>query len=334
MDGRRDAEDLQGDAIALATAGRARARAAGRSRGFRSARRLEAITGVALILPALFWISLLVAYPFAMALYYSVSNTVVGGGSGTFVGLANFTALLDDGSFRQTLQNSVVFTVSAVAAKAVLGVMLALILHRTLRLKRLIRGLVLLPFVIPTALSTLGWLWMFDSLYSVITWTVNRVVLGPIGFAPLEVNWLGSPALAMAAVIVVNIWRGLPFFAVTVLAGLTAIPTEFYEAAEVDGAGRWGRFWHVTYPLLKPILAVVVLFSTIFTFADFNIVYVLTRGGPQESTHLFATLSHALAFGSMQLGRGAAVSLFMFPVLVVVVALQLHYLQRDETRHA
>jgi multiple sugar transport system permease protein len=299
----------------------------------RSQRHAEALTGIALILPALFWIGLLVAYPFAMALYYSLSNTVVGQ-AGAFVGLANFGALLADGSFRQALQNSVVFSLLAVAAKTLLGVSLALILHRKLRLKRLVRGLVLLPFVIPTALSTLGWLWMYDSLYSVITWTVNRVLLGPVGFTPLEVNWLGSPVLAMGAVIVVNVWRGLPFFAVTVLAGLTAIPTEFYEAAEVDGATRWGRFWYVTYPLLKPILAVVILFSTIFTFADFNIVYVLTRGGPQESTHLFATLSHALAFESLQLGKGAAVSLFMFPVLVVVVVLQLHFLQRDETRHA
>jgi multiple sugar transport system permease protein len=293
----------------------------------------EALLGVTLILPALFWIGLLVAYPFAMALYYSLSNTVVGQ-SGAFVGLANFGALLADGTFRQALQNSVVFTLIAVAAKSVLGVSLALILHRKLRLKRLVRGLVLLPFVIPTALSTLGWLWMYDSLYSVITWTLNRVLLGPAGFTPLEVNWLGSPVLAMGAVIVVNVWRGLPFFAVTVLAGLTAIPTEFYEAAQVDGATRWGRFWYVTYPLLKPILAVVILFSTIFTFADFNIVYVLTRGGPQESTHLFATLSHALAFESLQLGKGAAVSLFMFPVLVAVVVLQLHFLQRDETRYA
>ncbi|MGH7266312.1 MAG: carbohydrate ABC transporter permease [Candidatus Rokuibacteriota bacterium] len=299
----------------------------------RSARRAEAVTGIALVLPALFWIGLLVAYPFGMALYYGLSNTVIGQG-GSFVGLANFRALLGDDTFRQTLQNSVIFTVTAVAAKTVLGLSLALILHRTLRFKRLIRGLVLLPFVIPTALSTLGWLWMFDSLYSVITWTLNRVVLGPVGFTPMEVTWLGSPVLAMSAVIVVNIWRGLPFFAVTVLAGLTGIPTQYYEAAEVDGAGRWGRFRHVTYPMLKPILAVVILFSTIFTFADFNIVYVLTRGGPQESTHLFATLSHALAFESMQLGRGAAVSLFMFPVLVVVVALQLHFLQRDETRFA
>jgi multiple sugar transport system permease protein len=268
-----------------------------------------------------------------MALYYSMSNAVIGQRA-SFVGLANFRVLLADDTFLRTVQNSVVFTALAVLGKTLLGVPLALILARKLKLKRLIRGLVLLPFVIPTALTTLGWLWMYDSLYSVVTWTINHVVLQPVGFRALEVNWLGSPTLAMVAVIVVNIWRGLPFFAITVLAGLTAIPAEFYEAAEVDGAGRWDRFWHVTLPFLRPILAVVILFSTIFTFADFNIVYVLTRGGPQESTHLFATLSHALAFESLQLGKGAAVSLFMFPALVIIVILQLHFLQRDETRHA
>jgi multiple sugar transport system permease protein len=296
-------------------------------------RSAEAALGMSLILPALLWVGLLVAYPFVMALYYSLSNAVIGQRA-TFVGLANFRALLADDTFLRTVQNSVVFTAAAVLGKTLLGVPLALILSRKLRLKRLIRGLVLLPFVIPTALTTLGWLWMYDSLYSVVTWTINHVMLRPVGFRALEVNWLGSPTLAMMAVIVVNVWRGLPFFAITVLAGLTAIPAEFYEAAEVDGAGRWDRFWHVTVPLLKPILAIVILFSTIFTFADFNIVYVLTRGGPQESTHLFATLSHALAFESLQLGKGAAVSLFMFPALVVVVILQLHFLQRDETRHA
>ena len=291
-------------------------------------RRGEAWLGLSLIAPAFLWIGLLVAYPFGMAIYYSLSNTVVGQG-GSFVGLANFRSLLSDGTFRQTLQNSLVFTSVAVAAKTVLGVSLALILHRQLRCKRLIRGLVLLPFVIPTALSTLGWLWMYDSLYSVITWTLNRVVLQPVGFAALEVNWLGSPVLAMAAVIVVNIWRGLPFFAVTVLAGLTAIPTEFYEAAEVDGAGRWGRFWHVTYPLLTPILAVVILFSTIFTFADFNIVQVLTRGGPVNTTHLFATLAYQTGLVGGNLGQGAATSLFLFPMLAAVVFIQLRYIRRE-----
>ena len=184
----------------------------------------------------------------------------------------------------------------------VLGVWLAMLLARNLRFKRAIRGIVLLPFVIPTALSTLAWLWMFDSLYSVVNWTAIRLHLisapGP--------NWLGQSAYAMAAVIAVNVWRGLPFFAITVLAGLMAVPKEFHEAAEVDGASSWGRFWHVTLPLIKPVLGVVILFSTIFTFGDFNIVQVLTRGGPINTTHLFATLAYQVGLqgGKPRPGRG------------------------------
>src|SRR5438477_431066 len=183
----------------------------------------------------------------------------------------------------------------------------------------------ILPWVIPTALSTLGWWWMFDSLYSVVNWTAIRLGLmsapGP--------NWLGQSSYAMAAVIVVNIWRGLPFFAITVLAGLMSIPREFYEAAEVDGATSRQRFWHVTLPLLKPVLAVVVLFSTIFTFSDFNIVQVLTRGGPVNTTHLFATLAYQIGLQGGNLGQGAAISLFLFPMLALVVFLQLRYIRKE-----
>ena len=194
-----------------------------------------------------------------------------------------------------------------------------------MRFKRLIRGAVLLPWVIPTALSTLGWWWMFDSLYSVVNWTAIRLgILSPPG-----PNWLGQSAYAMAAVITVNVWRGLPFFAITVLAGLVSIPREFHEAAEVDGAGPWGRFWHVTLPLLRPVLAVVILFSTIFTFSDFNIVYVLTRGGPVNMTHLFATLAYQIGLNGGNLGQGAAISLFLFPLLGAVVFLQLRYIRKE-----
>ena len=186
-----------------------------------------------------------------------------------------------------------------------------MLLSRNLPFKRIIRGIVLLPFVIPTALSTLAWLWMFDSLYSVVNWTAIRLHLinapGP--------NWLGQSDYAMAAVIAVNVWRGLPFFAITVLAGLMAVPKEFHEAAEVDGASSWGRFWHITLPLIKPVLGVVILFSTIFTFGDFNIVQVLTRGGPINTTHLFATLAYQVGLQGGNLGQGAAISLFIFPLL-------------------
>jgi multiple sugar transport system permease protein len=284
----------------------------------------EHIFGYGLILPALLLIVCLVAYPFGMAIYFSLSDYWVGS-PGTFIGLDNFREVFGNEVFHRTVYNSFVFTSIAVVLKALLGVWLAMLLFRTLKFKRLIRGAVLLPWVIPTALSTLAWWWMFDSLYSVVNWTAINLGLmdapGP--------NWLGQTSYAMAAVIAVNVWRGLPFFAIIVLAGLVSIPREFYEAAEVDGAGSWRRFCHVTLPLLKPVLAVVILFSTIFTFSDFAIVQVLTRGGPVNTTHLFATLAYQVGLTGGNLGQGAAISLFLFPLLAAFVFIQLRYIRRD-----
>jgi multiple sugar transport system permease protein len=284
----------------------------------------EEVFGYGLILPALLLIVCLVAYPFFMAIYFSLSDYWVGS-PGEFVGLQNFRDIVANEIFQRTVFNSFVFTGIAVALKAVLGLWLAMLLFRTFKFKRLIRGVILLPWVIPTALSTLAWWWMFDSLYSVVNWT--GIHLGLIT-APGP-NWLGMPGYAMTAVIAVNVWRGLPFFAIIVLAGLVSIPREYYEAAEVDGAGSWSRFRYVTLPLLKPVLAVVILFSTIFTFSDFNIVQVLTRGGPVNTTHLFATLAYQIGLSGGNLGQGAAVSLFLFPMLVAVVFIQLRYIRRE-----
>jgi len=284
----------------------------------------EHIFGYGLILPALLLLVCLVAYPFAMAVYFSLSDYWVGSPGG-FVGLENYRAILGNEVFRQTVRNSFVFTAIALTFKTVLGVWLAVLLARRTPFKRLLRGAVLLPWVIPTALSTLAWWWMFDSLYSVVNWTAIR--LG-IMSAPGP-NWLGQANYAMAAVIAVNVWRGLPFFAIIVLAGLVSIPREYYEAAEVDGAGSWGRFRHVTLPLLKPVLAVVILFSTIFTFSDFNIVQVLTSGGPVNTTHLFATFAYQMGLSGGNLGQGAAISLFLFPMLAVIVFVQLRYIRKE-----
>jgi multiple sugar transport system permease protein len=284
----------------------------------------EHVFGYGLILPAFILIGCLVAYPFGMALYFSLSDYWVGS-PGQFVGLGNYREILGNEVFRQTVANSFLFTAIALTGKTVLGVWLALLLARNLRGKRLLRGAVLLPWVIPTALSTLGWGWMFDSLYSVVNWT--GIHLGLV--TPPGPNWLGMPNYAMAAVIIVNIWRGLPFFAITVLAGLVSIPREYYEAAEVDGASSFGRFRYVTLPLLKPVLAVVILFSTIFTFNDFNIVYVLTRGGPVNTTHLFATYAYQIGLQGGNLGQGAAISLFMLPTLGLVVFFQLRYIRKE-----
>ncbi|HXD95151.1 MAG TPA: sugar ABC transporter permease [Candidatus Acidoferrum sp.] len=282
----------------------------------------ETILGPAFVTPALLLLVFLVAYPFVMAIYLSLSNAFIGRPS-HLIGLRNFINLWQSDAFRQTFQNAFVFTGFAVAIKVVLGIWLALLLNEQLWFKRLIRGAVLLPWVIPTALSTLGWWWMFNSLYSVVNWTgIHMGLLDPPG-----PNWLGQKYYAMAAVVAVNVWRGLPFFAITILAGLVAIPKELYEAAHTDGAGPVARFWYVTLPLLSPVLAIVVLFSTIFTFSDFNIVFVLTHGGPINSTHLFATLARQVGLETGRLGEGAAISLYLFPVLVMVVYAQLRFVR-------
>jgi multiple sugar transport system permease protein len=285
----------------------------------------EHILGPLFVSPAFILILLLVAYPFCMAVYFSLSNAFIGRPS-HLVGIKNYINLWQSDAFRQTFQNAFVFTGTAIAFKLVMGIALALLLNQQLWFKRLIRGMVLLPWVIPTALSVLGWSWMFNSLYSVVNWT--GIALGI--FDPPGPNWLGQRYYAMTAVVVVNIWRGLPFFVITILAGLVSIPKELYEAAEADGAGAWARFWYVTLPMLKGVLGIVVLFSTIFTFSDFNIVYVLTHGGPINSTHLFATLSRQIGLESGRIGEGAAISLYLFPLLAFVVYAQLRYVRKQD----
>src|SRR5438093_12573922 len=263
--------------------------------------------------------------PSFLSLWFSLSDARVGD-AGSFIGLDNFRRLLSSSIFIQTLQNSMVFTAAALGLKTVLGLALALLLFRVARFKRLIRGAVLLPFIVPTALSTLVWWWMFEPMYSVVNWTLKGLHI-----VNHDIPWLPDPYLAMCTVVLVNTWRGLPFFAITLLAGPVSIPRELYEAAESDGAGPVGRFWHVTLPLLQPVLAVVILFSAIFTLAAFTIGYVLTKGGPMNMTHLFATYSFALGLHGGQVGQGAAVSLFLFPILLAVVFVQLRLVRQSTT---
>ena len=185
-----------------------------------------------------------------------------------------------------------------------------------------------MPFVAPTVLTTLGWWLIFDPTYSHINWLLANVwPLNVLGLGPYQ--WLGNPNLALSSVIFVNFWRGMPFFAVTIFAGLVAIPDQLYEAAETDGASTLRKFWHVTLPLLRPVMAVVILFSTIFTLADFGIVYVLTRGGPMNYTHLFATYSFTVGILNQEIGLGAAISLFLFPILLLVVIFQLKMVRKE-----
>jgi len=282
----------------------------------------ETLTGYFLISPALFLLMVLLAYPFFLAVSISLTDRVLGA-PGTFVGADNFIKLLRDPIFRETAQNSFIYTISTVSLKLALGVILAMLLNQEFRFRNMVRGLILLPWIVPTSLSVLTWLWMFDSLFSVI----NYILLG-LGVISRKISWLGDPFWAMVSVIIVNTWRGLPFFAISILAGLMTIPRELYEAAEVDGAWWFRKFWHITLPLLQPVIAVIVLFSTIWTFADFQIVYILTHGGPINATQIFSTMAYDVAMVAGRIGEGATISLFLFPILLVVIIFMMRYLRR------
>lgn len=279
-----------------------------------------------LLLPTIIILALFIAYPFVKGILLSVTNTRVGV-PGEFVGLAIFEKIWADGIFRQAAYNTVVYTAITTVFKLALGLWLALLLNRHFRGKAVVRAFILLPFIIPTVLSTFAWKWMFDPTFSVLNW-----ILREIGVIDQRINWLGDPDLAMGCIIAVNVWRGVPFFAITLLAGLQTISPELHEAAAIDGANARQRFIHVTWPLLLPVTMVVVLFSVIQTFADFQLVYVLTEGGPANATHLFATYAYQVGVRTGLLSEGAAISLAMFPLLFLIVIFQLMYIRRVETR--
>jgi multiple sugar transport system permease protein len=267
-----------------------------------------------------------IAYPFLRGILLSVTDARVGV-PGNFVGFANFTKIFNDGIFRTSVYNTFLYTAVTTVFKLALGLWLAVLLNRNFRGKAFTRAFILLPFIIPTVLSTFAWKWMFDPTFSVLNWLLYH-----LGLITGRINWLGDPQLAMISIIIVNIWRGVPFFAISLLAGLQTISPELNEAAAIDGARPWQRFWYVTWPLLLPVTMVVVLFSVIQTFADFQIVYVMTGGGPANATHLFATYAYQIGIGTGILSEGAAISLAMFPVLFLVVIIQLLYIRRVEVR--
>jgi multiple sugar transport system permease protein len=299
----------------------------------------ETVLGYTLLAPALILIVIFMAYPFGLGIWFSLTDKLVGD-PGQFVGLKNFLKSFRSQIFWQAAWNTFFFTAMASIFKTILGMWLALILNRKFRFSRFTRAAVLLPFIVPTVLSTLAWLWMFDATFSVFNWVINwfwKLDISLFDFAIKEpfrgrvrINWLGDPALAMFSIILVNIWRGVPFFAITFLAGLQTVPQDMYDAGSIDGANGWQRFWNITLPMIKPIVIVVVVFSIVVTFADFQLVYVLTRGGPHNSTHLFATLAFQLGMQSGNLGEGAAIALFMLPFLAVLILWQLLYLRKEE----
>ena len=278
--------------------------------------------GLWFMLPAAAILLLFLAYPLFLGVYLSMTDTTIGR-PGIFIGLENFQWLMDDGVFWLSVFNTFVYTVVASILKFVLGLWLALLLNRHLPFKAFIRAIVLLPWIVPTVLSAIAFWWIYDSQFSIISWALIEM-----GIIDQRINFLGDPTNARASVIAANVWRGIPFVAITLLAGLQTIPQSLYEAATLDGASRWQLFRYVTLPLLTPIIAITMTFSVLFTFTDFQLIYVLTRGGPVNATHLMATLSFQRGISGGQLGEGAAIAVAMIPFLLAAILFSYFGLQR------
>jgi multiple sugar transport system permease protein len=293
-----------------------------------TARRL--VFGYTLLAPAVIYVGLLVGVPFVFSLYLSLSDATVGDPVARFVGLENFRAALQNATFYTALRNSIVFTVGAGIMKGLLGTMLAFLLIQPFKGRRVVRALVVIPFTLPIAISVLGWKWMFDSQFSVLNWALSRAgLIGGYGSPDWPV-WLGQPALALFSVMFVNVWRGFPFSAIVLLAGMTSVPPEIVEAAKVDGANFMQRFRKVIVPMIAPILFVGTAFDTVFTLSDLSIVYLLTNGGPDSATEILPTLAYNTGIRAGALGRGAAISLFLFPLLLPAMILLLRTLRRRQ----
>ena len=295
-------------------------------RGSKSFRRLldrESSLGVILMLPGALLLILFMAYPFFLGIWLSLTNSTIGN-MGEFIGLRNFVDLLSDSIFHQTARNTVIYAMVTVPFKAMLGLGLALILNNRIRFSNPIRAAVMMPWIVPTALSTLGWFMIIDPVFSPISW-----LLKSLGVIKQNINFLGDPMLAISSVCLVNIWRGIPFFGITILAGLQAVPHELHEAAAIDGANAWHRFLHVTIPCIRGVVLIAALLSVIWTFADFQLIYILTKGGPANQTHIFGTYAYQIGLSATDIGQGAAIALYMFPILSVFAILLLVYLRRE-----
>ena len=283
--------------------------------------------GPLMIGPAVLYIVLIVGVPFGLALYYSVSDITIGSRTLGFVGLKNFVSVVGTTKFQTSLKNTFVFAVISQVVVIVLASVLALALLKDFRGKWLVRFLILLPWVAPISLGTIGWLWILDSIYSVINWTLQALGLITAETWPM---WLGIPKLAMGSVIAVHVWRLLPLATVIMLAGLTSIPQDIHDAAAVDGAGFWRHLFQITLPLVSPIMLVATLFGLVFAFTDMIVIFVLTRGGPYDTTQVLASLAFFTGIQGGDLAEGAAVALFLFPLLLVVAVAFLRIARRAE----
>ncbi|MDQ0568199.1 multiple sugar transport system permease protein [Variovorax paradoxus] len=278
--------------------------------------------GLAFMLPAAVLLLLFLTYPLGLGTYLGFTDAKVGR-SGQWIGLENYEYLWGDAVTRLALFNTLFYTAVASVLKFFLGLWLAILLNRNIRFKTFFRAVILLPYIVPTALSAIAFWWIYDSQFSIISWALVKM-----GLIDQYIDFLGSPWNARIAVIIANVWRGVPFVAITLLAGLQTISPSYYEASAIDGATPWQQFRHVTMPLLTPIIAVVMTFSVLFTFTDFQLIYVITRGGPLNATHLMATLSFQRAISGGALGEGAAIAIAMVPFLLACVMFSFFGLQR------
>jgi multiple sugar transport system permease protein len=281
----------------------------------------EGTFGYVLLVPTLVLLGIFLAFPFLYGIWLSVTTAELDN-PGHFVGLANyiFEFTIDSPFFRQginsALGNTFIYTIVTTIFKLTLGLAMALLLNQAFPAQRFIRAALLLPWIIPTVLSTLAWKWMFDPTFSVINWAAVSLHL----IQPPGPNWFSHTWTAWTALMIVNIWRGTPFYGISFLAGLQVIPIDLYEAARVDGASRWQQFRRITLPLLRPVLLVVLMLSTILTFADFQVPFVLTNGAPYSTTYVLSTWAYQLGVPGGSIGLGAAVSLVLFPLLAIVIA--------------
>jgi len=287
----------------------------------------SALLGAGMFAPALVYMLLLVALPFALAFVYAFGDVKVGSTEYHFVGFENFASILESPSFRKALRNSFIFTIASQVLTLIGSVTLALLLDRQFRGRKWVRFLVLLPWVAPMSIGAIGWKWMLDSIYSVISWALIALHVFKPFDAPM---WLGEPELAMLSVILVHSWRLLPFSTVIILAGLTAIPKDIPEAAAIDGASFWRVLFQITLPMLRPILNVAQLFGIIFTFTDMTVVYLLTQGGPFDSTQVLPSLAFSTGILGGDLAAGAAIALFIVPLLLIVAFAMLRAAHRAE----
>jgi multiple sugar transport system permease protein len=280
------------------------------------------VLSVLFMLPAISVLAVFLTYPLGLGIWMGFTDVRIGR-PGVFIGLENYISLWDDEVFWLSVFNTLVYTIAATVAKFGLGLWLALLLNKAIPFKAFIRAIVLLPYIVPTVLSAIVFWWIYDPQFSIVSWSLHR-----LGVIDQFIDFLGVPWHARWSVIAANVWRGIPFVAICLLAGLQTISPSLYEAAALDGASSWQRFRYVTMPMLMPILAVVLTFSVLFTFTDFQLIYAITRGGPLNATHLMATLAFQRAIPGGDLGQGAAIATAMIPFLIAATLFSYYGLQR------